>query len=84
LYFLVKVAKQLHVMTGEPEDEWTDLASLREWMGVMQHHDAITGTEKQHVADNYALKLDWAFADAQTTVEAALKYEIENFKFKFY
>lgn len=23
-------------------------------MGVMQHHDAVTGTEKQHVADDYA------------------------------
>lgn len=26
---------------------------MREQMGVMQHHDAVTGTEKQHVADDY-------------------------------
>jgi hypothetical protein len=26
-------------------------------MGVMQHHDAISGTEKQHVAYDYAQRL---------------------------
>lgn len=29
-------------------------------MGVMQHHDAVTGTEKQHVAEDYARLLDQA------------------------
>ena len=26
-------------------------------MGIVQHHDAITGTEKQEVANDYALRL---------------------------
>jgi hypothetical protein len=26
-------------------------------MGVVQHHDAVSGTEKQHVADDYAQRL---------------------------
>ena len=26
-------------------------------MGVAQHHDAVSGTEKQAVADDYALRL---------------------------
>lgn len=29
-------------------------------MGIMQHHDAVTGTEKQHVANDYAYLLDKA------------------------
>ncbi|CAF4755775.1 unnamed protein product, partial [Rotaria socialis] len=30
---------------------------LSEAMGVAQHHDAVSGTEKQHVADDYAQRL---------------------------
>ena len=26
-------------------------------MGIVQHHDAISGTEKQHVANDYAQRL---------------------------
>lgn len=30
-----------------------DVTSLKHAIGVMQHHDAITGTEKQLVANDY-------------------------------
>ncbi|XP_015121133.1 lysosomal alpha-mannosidase [Diachasma alloeum] len=48
----LQVAKQLTVLSKQADSE--DLQFFREVMGVMQHHDAITGTEKQHVADDYA------------------------------
>ena len=41
-------------------------------MGVMQHHDAVSGTEKQHVANNYALKLDKAIAKCEVVVNESL------------
>lgn len=48
-----QVSKQLSVLTGLGKyDE--QLEHFREAMGVMQHHDAVTGTEKQLVADDYA------------------------------
>lgn len=28
-------------------------------MGLAQHHDAVSGTEKQHVADDYAQRLSY-------------------------
>ncbi len=28
-----------------------------EAMGIVQHHDAVSGTEKQHVANDYAQRL---------------------------
>jgi len=34
-------------------------------MGVMQHHDAITGTEKQHVANDYARLLSEAIEECE-------------------
>jgi lysosomal alpha-mannosidase len=37
-------------------------------MGIVQHHDAITGTEKQHVANDYALRLSQGIDSAIVTI----------------
>ena len=50
-----------------------DITKLREAMGIMQHHDAITGTEKQHVANDYARILTAAIDECQLVAESALK-----------
>jgi hypothetical protein len=39
-----------------------------------QHHDAITGTEKQHVSDDYALYLDEGIGETQKVLTAAYRY----------
>ena len=39
-------------------------------MGVAQHHDAISGTEKQNVADDYALRLAQGIDSAAVSISA--------------
>ncbi|GCB79976.1 hypothetical protein scyTo_0019639, partial [Scyliorhinus torazame] len=41
-------------------------------MGVAQHHDAVSGTEKQHVADDYAKKLAKGWDRCEVLVSNAL------------
>lgn len=49
-----------------------NLTKLREVMGVMQHHDAATGTEKQHVANDYAHLLESAIQSCQQNIKESL------------
>ncbi|XP_034669857.1 lysosomal alpha-mannosidase-like [Drosophila subobscura] len=51
---MLQTAKQLSVFADlKSEQQKEDLDYLRQIMGVMQHHDAITGTEKQAVSNDY-------------------------------
>lgn len=38
-------------------DYFLNISVTGEAMGVMQHHDAVSGTERQHVADDYVQRL---------------------------
>lgn len=49
------------------------LTSLREAMGTLQHHDAVTGTEKQHVADDYVRLLNQAIKKAEEPITNIIK-----------
>ena len=50
----------------------TGSSVLEAAMGVAQHHDAVSGTEKQHVADDYALRLYIGQHSCQTLMKGAL------------
>ena len=52
----LKVCKQMEAIDGEFEGEPNSNA-LKMAMGVSQHHDAVSGTEKQHVTYDYAKRL---------------------------
>lgn len=53
---MIKVCKQMEAMNGHYGGEKSSLL-LKMAMGVSQHHDAVSGTEKQHVTYDYAKRL---------------------------
>ena len=52
----------------------SDISVMKEAMGIMQHHDAATGTEKQHVADDYARLLHLGFEECHKTQNDLYKF----------
>ncbi|GJQ67661.1 hypothetical protein Trydic_g16491 [Trypoxylus dichotomus] len=46
-----------------------NLTPLKEAMGIMQHHDAITGTEKQHVVQDYVRLLTASIKEAEENID---------------
>lgn len=51
----LQICRQLELQTTKKLS--TSSEPLWEAMGVSQHHDAVSGTSKQHVANDYALRL---------------------------
>ena len=70
---LFQVCKQLYAITDLGPEDWVDLNAMREAMGVMQHHDAITGTSKQNVVYYYAQILNNGFRECEFISKQALK-----------
>ncbi len=53
---LLQSAKQVNALTGDDRQE-EGVFPLAEAMGISQHHDAVTGTAKTAVDDDYNVKL---------------------------
>ncbi|KAH8334493.1 hypothetical protein KR059_010681 [Drosophila kikkawai] len=71
---ILQVAKQLSTFAElSSEQQKEDLEYLRQIMGVMQHHDAITGTEKQAVSNDYDRLLHDAIIGGTNTARDALR-----------
>ncbi|KAJ8951624.1 hypothetical protein NQ318_012294 [Aromia moschata] len=66
---LDEVAKQITALASFPKNATFDLASA---VGVMQHHDAITGTQVQEVEKDYHKSLSAGILEAITQVSSAL------------
>ncbi|OQR97299.1 lysosomal alpha-mannosidase [Achlya hypogyna] len=65
---VLQAMRQLEVQAAKS----SQLMHLTASVGVAQHHDAITGTEKQHVADDYAQRLSEGLAAAAPELNALL------------
>ncbi|KAB7498673.1 hypothetical protein Anas_06480 [Armadillidium nasatum] len=70
------VVKQFASLTGSPADE--SIKTLAEAMGVLQHHDAVAGTSKQHVADDYSLMLSKGVDNARGLLSKGFSYFTGN------
>ncbi|KAF8400067.1 hypothetical protein HHK36_015942 [Tetracentron sinense] len=46
--------------------------TLADALAIAQHHDAISGTERQHVADDYAKRLSMGYVEAEESVASSL------------
>ena len=63
---IFQVCKQLELINGSGTGKNGPTSDiLRRAMGVAQHHDAVSGTSKQHVADDYAKRLAIGAAECQ-------------------
>ena len=71
---ILQSAKQLTTFSRiKGNDDDVSINKLRMAMGVLQHHDAITGTEKQAVTDDYTFMLDEAIKEIEKPVSSIVR-----------
>uniref|UniRef100_A0A1J3IV57 Alpha-mannosidase n=1 Tax=Noccaea caerulescens TaxID=107243 RepID=A0A1J3IV57_NOCCA len=70
-YYLA--ARQLEFFKGRSEKgPNTDL--LADALAIAQHHDAVSGTSKQHVANDYAKRLAMGYVEAESVVATSFAH----------
>jgi len=60
-----------------------DVSVMKRAMGVMQHHDAITGTSKQFVIDDYIRILHRGFEECLKIQKSFYQYNIYDLTKQF-
>lgn len=68
-YYLA--ARQLEFLAGR-SSTGLNTFSLGDALGIAQHHDAVTGTAKQHTTNDYAKRLAIGASETEATVNSAL------------
>jgi len=69
----LRTVQQLSVLGGvNTAEALEDMQALAEAQGVAQHHDAVSGTAKQHVTFDYAKRLSKGRAKVTSVASAAL------------
>ncbi|XP_058102931.1 alpha-mannosidase At3g26720-like isoform X2 [Magnolia sinica] len=68
-YYLA--ARQLEFLLGR-KSSGPKTDTLADALAIAQHHDAVSGTERQHVASDYAKRLYMGYAEAAELVESSL------------
>ncbi|XP_011850339.1 PREDICTED: lysosomal alpha-mannosidase [Mandrillus leucophaeus] len=75
-YNFLQVCNQLEALVGLAANVGPygsgDSAPLNKAMAVLQHHDAVSGTSRQHVADDYARQLAAGWGSCEVLLSNAL------------
>eukprot|EP00929_Paragymnodinium_shiwhaense_P067516 TRINITY_DN33975_c0_g1_i1.p1 TRINITY_DN33975_c0_g1~~TRINITY_DN33975_c0_g1_i1.p1 ORF type:complete len:1024 (-),score=239.94 TRINITY_DN33975_c0_g1_i1:389-3010(-) len=70
----LQVVRQVSTLAGKPSQKSAEgLEKLSEEVAVLQHHDAVAGTAKQHVTFDYASRLAESRTDAMPAVNEGLE-----------
>ncbi|KAI4375413.1 hypothetical protein MLD38_013285 [Melastoma candidum] len=67
------VARQLEFYKGR-NSAGPNTDALADALALIQHHDAISGTERRHVAADYALRISLGYLEAEKLVASALSF----------
>ncbi|XP_078216791.1 lysosomal alpha-mannosidase isoform X7 [Callithrix jacchus] len=85
-YNFLQVCNQLEALVGPAANVGPygsgESAPLNEAMAVLQHHDAVSGTSRQHVADDYARQLAAGWGPCEVLLSNALA-RLRGFKEHF-
>lgn len=68
-----QIARQLELFKGRI-DSGPNNDALADALAIAQHHDAVSGTERQHVAADYALRLSIGYKEVCITSTAYLTF----------
>ncbi|XP_063227020.1 lysosomal alpha-mannosidase-like [Bacillus rossius redtenbacheri] len=68
----MQVLKQLTALARTAASRLGPLDELRRALGILQHHDAITGTHRQHVSEDYVRRLTAAVDGCEGLARTAL------------
>ncbi|XP_023924146.1 alpha-mannosidase At3g26720 [Quercus suber] len=70
-YYLA--ARQLEFFKGRNKSG-PNTDALADALAIAQHHDAVSGTEREHVAADYAKRLSMGYAEAEKVVSSSLGF----------
>lgn len=70
-YYLA--ARQLEFFIGR-NASGPNTDALADALAIVQHHDAVSGTEREHVAADYALRISIGYQEAEKLVASSLAY----------
>ncbi|KAI7725853.1 hypothetical protein M8C21_022276, partial [Ambrosia artemisiifolia] len=71
IHYVNKASRQLEYLAGR-KNKGPNTFSLGDALGIAQHHDAVTGTAKQHTTDDYEKRLAIGASEAEAVVNSAL------------